>query len=188
VNQPFPKLSELSFIQEVSLMDFFVRSPYVAKIIGYCNEPRSLLMKFYPGGSLQHWCEKNASLAKSNKVRVAILSDISRGIAALHSCEVAHCDIKPQNVLVDQWDDRMHFVLTDFGISKILTNEYLASEAFKIRNIRGLSMEYASPDVIRRFRDRSSAVSAIVEKATDVYAFSIVICFVLKLERPWNSK
>jgi hypothetical protein len=39
---------------------------------------------------------------------------------------------------------------TDFGISKILTDEYLASQAFQIRNMRGLTISLAAPDALKR--------------------------------------
>jgi serine/threonine protein kinase len=86
--------------------------------------------------------------------------DIANGILALHSRHVAHCDLKPQNILVEQEKTRPWFLLTDFGISKILTDEYLASEAFQIRTIRGLTVAYAAPDVMKRFRQKLTGTPA----------------------------
>jgi serine/threonine protein kinase len=41
----------------------------------------------------------------------------------LHSRQVAHCDLKPEKILVEKVHSRLRFLLTDFGISKILTED-----------------------------------------------------------------
>jgi hypothetical protein len=179
-------LSMLSFQQEISLMEFFSDSSYVAKLIGFCKEPVCLIMKYYPLGSLDSWYDKHREvLGQSNKVKMAVCGDIGRGILTLHERHVSHCDLKPQNVLVDKDELRPRFVLTDFGISKILTEEYLASEAFQIRNLRGLTVSYAAPDAINRFR-KKQAGTPVQEKLGDIYSLGCVIYFVLTQKVLWE--
>jgi serine/threonine protein kinase len=181
------RLNMLSFQQEISLMEFFSDSEYVAKLIGYCKEPVCLLMKYYPLGSLENCTESNKLYVKeTRRAKLVICSDIARGISVLHSREVAHCDLKPQNILVEQEKKKPRFLLTDFGISKILTDEYLASEAFQIRNLRGLTVSYAAPDVMKRFRQKLTARS-FEEKAGDVYSFGVILFFLLTVVEPWES-
>jgi serine/threonine protein kinase len=169
----------LSFQQEISLMEFFSDSKYVAKLIGYCKEPVCLLLKYYPLGSLQNWIENNKQFNKDSKrSKLAICDDISRGVFVLHSKQVAHCDLKLQNILVEESEGRPRFLLTDLGISKILTEEYLASEAFQIRNIRGLTVSYAAPDVMIRFRKKHIGTPS-EEKAGDVYSFGVILFYLL---------
>jgi proprotein convertase subtilisin/kexin type 5 len=180
-------LNMLSFQQEISLMEFFVDSEYVAKLIGYCKEPVCLLMKYYPLGSLENWTESNKLFVKeSRRCKLVICCDIAQGILVLHSRQVAHCDLKPQNILVEKQRTRPRFLLTDFGISKILTEEYLASEAFEIRNIRGLTVSYAAPDVMIRFRKKLTG-SPKEEKAGDIYSFGVILFFLLTLFDPWQE-
>jgi serine/threonine protein kinase len=143
-------------------------------------------MKYYPLGSLDSWVEKNeADIKENEKIKMDVSSDVSRGVVVLHERQVAHCDLKPQNILVEQGEHRVHFLLTDFGISKILTDEYLASEAFQIRNVRGLTVAYAAPDVMERFRKKQTG-TPIEEKAGDVYSFAVFLYYVLALKSPWN--
>jgi serine/threonine protein kinase len=162
-------------------MEFFRDSQYISQLVGFCKDQLSLIMKYYPEGSVDEWLLKQ----KWNiKIRVNCLLHIARGIALLHERQVAHCDLKPQNVLVEA---RMEvcFVLTDFGISKILTSEYLASQAFQIRNLRGLTVPYAAPDLIQRFRRKGVIGTPIEEKAGDVYAFGCIVYFILNNTGPW---
>jgi serine/threonine protein kinase len=178
------RLHALSFQQEISLMEFFSDSEHVAKLIGFCKEPVCLLMKYYPLGSLEKWTGfNNTYIKKSRKVKLVICWDIARGILVLHSRQVAHCDMKPQNILVEQEGPR--FLLTDFGISKILTEEYLASEAFEIRNIRGLTVAFAAPDVMKRFSHKTTGTPN-EEKAGDIYSFGVILFFILTLVKPWD--
>jgi serine/threonine protein kinase len=179
-------LETLAFNQEVSLMEFFADSPFIAKLVGFSKEPVCLIMKLYPFGSLDTWAEKNPEVINGrNSIKIAICKDVADGIAVMHSRQVAHCDLKPQNILVEVQKDRPHFLLTDFGISKILTDEYLASAAFQIRNLRGLTVSYAAPDALQRFRQKAPC-RAIQEKAGDLYSYACVIYFVLSLVSPWE--
>jgi serine/threonine protein kinase len=175
----------LAFNQEISLMEFFADSPYVAKLIGYCQEPVCLIMKYYSCGSLDNWTEKNSETARKYKFKVKICKDLASGIEVLHNRQVAHCDLKPQNVLVEDQPGQLRFLLIDFGISKILTDEYLASEAFQIRNLRGLTVPYAAPDALLRFRSKT-AWSPNEEKAGDVYSFACIVFFLLTHLSPWD--
>jgi serine/threonine protein kinase len=179
------RLKMLSFQQEISLMEFFADSEYVAKLIGYCTQPVCLLMKYYELGSLDSWSQKNQRNFSSLILKLKTAKEIAQGIRVLHEKQVSHCDLKPQNILVHEVDTKLRFLLTDFGISKILTEEYLASEAFAIRNVRGLTVSYAAPDVFMRFH-RKILGSPLLEKAGDIYSFGIIIFFVLSQCEPWS--
>jgi proprotein convertase subtilisin/kexin type 5 len=179
------RFNMLSFQQEISLMEFFSDSDYIAKLVGFCKEPVCLLMKYYPLGSLDGWVNKHeAYMGKRISATLSICGDIAGGIVVLHSREIAHCDLKPQNVLVEQARSKTRFILTDFGISKILTKEYLASEAFQISNTRGLTISYAAPDALVRFKEQKAGTPD-EEKAGDVYSFGFILFFVLNIKKPW---
>jgi serine/threonine protein kinase len=183
----FSLSQQLAFNQEVSLMEFYAESPFVAKLIGYCKEPLCLIMKYYFLGSLYIWVgENDFKMLNHVRLMLTVCSDIAMGVSLLHNRQIAHCDLKPQNILVDNGKDRIHFVLTDFGISKILTEEYLASEAFQIKNLRGLTISYAAPDSLLRCKQKING-SYIEEKAGDVYSFGGLIFFLLMGHHPWAT-
>jgi len=76
---------------------------------------------------ISEYCSKG-TLAKFNKIYdfseveiKNIIKSILTGIKGCHDNNIAHCDIKPYNILLsddDQW------ILCDFGNSKINRNEY----------------------------------------------------------------
>jgi hypothetical protein len=176
-------LKQMSFFQEISIMEFMTDCPLTARLIGYCTNPPCLVMKYYPFGSLYEWYDVQ-NVSEQKRVTVAVCSDLGRVLLLLNQRDIAHCDIKPQNILVEKLE-RFRFLLTDFGISKILTKEYLASEILQIRNIRGLTIAYAAPDAMQRFRKRQAG-TPIEEKAGDVYSFGILISFLLLKGNPWS--
>jgi serine/threonine protein kinase len=163
-------------------MEFFADSPFIARLIGYCKEPLCLVVKYYPSGSLDSYILKHTTT--NNRLKTYCCKQIAQGLSLMHGRQVAHCDVKPQNILVDN-EPRLTFVVTDFGISKILTVEYMASEAFQIRNLRGLTVPYASPDAMKRFRMKVAG-NAAEEKAGDVYSFGCVVYFMLTRQSPWQ--
>ncbi|XP_024532358.1 G-type lectin S-receptor-like serine/threonine-protein kinase At1g34300 [Selaginella moellendorffii] len=95
------------------------------------------------------------------KTRLAIALGISRGITYLHEqCQecIIHCDIKPQNILLD---DNFRPKVSDFGLAKLMKRESSANVT-TARGTRG----YMAPEWISNV--------AITPKV-DVYSFGMVL-------------
>lgn len=93
--------------------------------------------EFIAGGSLHHWMEANGGRAPSVEDAVAITNAILAGLDYLHRAGLTHCDLKPENVLLQDGIPR----LTDFGLARLLkmeaqpenvsgTPRYMAPETF----------------------------------------------------------
>ncbi len=94
--------------------------------------------------------------------KVQIAEDFTRGIAYLHRMQVAHRDIKLDNILL-AWSDREHRVvakIADFGASSICT-----SASFEASNMS--SPHYMAPELINR--SMHNPISA------DLWAWAIAI-------------
>ncbi|KAF7129294.1 hypothetical protein RHSIM_Rhsim10G0140000 [Rhododendron simsii] len=94
--------------------------------------------------------------------KVEIARDIARGIHYLHDeCEtqIIHCDIKPQNILMDE---HCCAKISDFGLAKLSKAPDQTKTFTGIRGTRG----YVVPEWHRRL--------PITVKA-DVYSFGIVL-------------
>ncbi|KAL2528161.1 receptor-like protein kinase 1 [Forsythia ovata] len=134
----------------------------LVRLLGYCLEGSKWLLvyEYMSNGSLADilFNPKNRPCWEE---RIRIASDIARGILYLHEeCEtqIIHCDIKPQNILMDE---HRCAKISDFGLAKLLkqdqTNTYTG-----IRGTRG----YVAPEWHRKL--------PVTVKA-DVYSFGIVL-------------
>ena len=82
----------------------------------------------------------------------------------------------------------MYALLTDFGISKVLESKTDIVASFEIRNQNGLSLEYAAPELVERFRKRIKiGVTPALIRASDVYAVGALIYEVLVQKSPWKG-
>ncbi|RDX94522.1 G-type lectin S-receptor-like serine/threonine-protein kinase RLK1, partial [Mucuna pruriens] len=116
----------------------------LVRLIGYCEAEaeRLLVYEYMSNGTL-------ASLLFNEvkpdwKLRLEIAFGVARGLAYLHEeciTQIIHCDIKPQNILLDEYHNAR---ISDFGLAKLLkmnqsrtntairgTKGYVALEWFK---------------------------------------------------------
>ncbi|KAL1542098.1 G-type lectin S-receptor-like serine/threonine-protein kinase LECRK3 [Salvia divinorum] len=134
----------------------------LVRLLGYCfdGDNKLLVFEYMSNGSLADILFNPEKLPNWEE-RMDIARDISRGILYLHQeCEsqIIHCDIKPQNILMDEkWCAK----ISDFGLAKLLkqdqTNTYTG-----IRGTKG----YVAPEWYQK--------QAITVKA-DVYSFGVML-------------
>ncbi|RWS04361.1 hypothetical protein B4U79_13740, partial [Dinothrombium tinctorium] len=92
------------------------------------------------GGELQRVLDEEDCIPEA-KVKL-LMRQILEGIAFLHDCNIAHLDIKPQNILlVKQYPD-VDIKLCDFGISRFI------AEGSELREIVG-TPDYVAPEILQ---------------------------------------
>ncbi|XP_059431457.1 G-type lectin S-receptor-like serine/threonine-protein kinase LECRK3 [Corylus avellana] len=134
----------------------------LVRLLGYCHDGpnRLLVYEFMTNGSLADILftpEKQPSWDE----RMEIALNIGRGILYLHEeCEpqIIHCDIKPQNILMDE--NRCPKI-SDFGLAKLLK----ADQTRTFTDIRG-TKGYVAPEWHRK---------RPVTVKVDVYSFGIML-------------
>jgi WD40 repeat protein len=174
------KISEEAFFQEVGIMILLSSYPNFCQIIGYTLNPIAMILKYYPTGSLKEWCTNN-SYGKNAILK--ILSEVSGALGTMHNHHIAHCDIKPQNVLIELKEIYPTCFLTDFGITQILSEQVVATKMFHIINQRGVSLYYAAPEAINNFKTKKYARANY--KCYDIYSFACIIYEVSSKKAPW---
>jgi hypothetical protein len=155
--------SEQEFTNEVQSIGQ-IHHRYLVRMIGYCKQGkhRMLVFEFMPGGSLRSFLF-NPEKKPPWRWRAEAALAIARGLEYLHdgcSTPVIHCDIKPDNILLDG-----HGIprITDFGISKLLGSHQVHATVTHVRGTRG----YIAPEWLRG--------DARVDTKADVYSFGVVL-------------
>ena len=179
------------FFQEIALMHKFRNHPGFCRVYAFSLKPACIVMKFYQHGDLQHFICGQGIAAQhfcySKWQLVSLFRSYCSAIAFMHECGIAHCDVKPENVLLDVIGTQLIPIVTDFGICRIFAEEAIQVDAFEVADIIGVSLRYAAPEVLVHFRKSHKITDARVIKAGDTYALSITLMEMLKKRTVWHK-
>jgi tRNA A-37 threonylcarbamoyl transferase component Bud32 len=177
------KLNEEAFYQEVGIMVMLSSFPHFCSIIGYTLDPMAIILKFYPDGSLANFI-KRRSYGLSIALKASM--DVAQALSIMHSHSLAHCDIKPHNILIEINNRNISFVLTDFGITQVLSEKVIAAKMFHTVNLRGLSVNYASPEAFVSYR--SKHYTRVNYTKYDIFSYACIIYELLVKSTPWSRQ
>ncbi|KAL5545493.1 hypothetical protein UlMin_005180 [Ulmus minor] len=146
----------------------------LVKLIGFCNEDqhRLLVYEFMSNGSLASLLFVPSRPSWYRRMKIAL--ETARGLFYLHEecrTQIIHCDIKPQNILLD---DSFSARISDFGLAKILkTNQ--TRTATQIRGTKG----YVAPEWFR---------NVPVSVKVDIYSYGIVLLELICCRKSFESE
>ncbi|CAL8998544.1 unnamed protein product [Prunus brigantina] len=152
--------NDLEFKAEVSAIGR-TNHRNLVQLLGFCNEGehRILVYEFMSNGSLASFLFGESMPNWYQRRQIAL--GIARGLLYLHeecSSQIVHCDIKPQNILLD---DYFTARISDFGLAKLLRLDQTRSMT-AIRGTRG----YVAPEWFR---------SVPITVKVDVYSYGILL-------------
>ncbi|KAM4082615.1 hypothetical protein ACJW30_11G188600 [Castanea mollissima] len=141
----------------------------LVRLLGYCDEGehRILLYEFMHNGTLSSFLF--GVIRPSWQQRMQIALGIARGLMYLHeecSMQIIHCDIKPQNILLD---DFFTAKISDFGLAKLLMNQ----QTWTLTGIRG-TKGYVAPEWFK---------NTPVTVKVDVYSFGVMLLEIICCRR-----
>ncbi len=149
----------------------------------YWMNHRYLVMDYSAGGTLRQLIESRASLSLGQTdysshhllTALSLIEGILSGLAHAHDQNIIHCDIKPENILLDVRSQSMVPRIADFGISRLVQNLTQSSQTFGT-GMSG-SPAYMAPE---RFYGQHS-VSA------DLYATGVLMYELIMGDRPFSG-
>lgn len=133
----------------------------LVQLIGFCDEgeKRLLVYEFMSNGSLAGFLFGAQRPRWYQRKEIAL--EIARGLSYLHDecrTQIIHCDIKPQNILLDS---SYMARISDFGLAKLLKLEQTRTNT-AIRGTKG----YVAPEWFK---------SVPVNVKVDVYSYGILL-------------
>ncbi|HEX6778402.1 MAG TPA: serine/threonine-protein kinase [Ktedonobacterales bacterium] len=149
---------------------FIQRFEHIAQAIAQLNHPNILsiydfgeegglayiVMQSVTGGSYKSRLGKPMAVGEA----VTPIVQMARALHHAHQRGVLHMDVRPQNILIDQ-ENSTHLLLTDFSLSQLFQDEYLARTGMPIG-----SPAYLAPEQIEGGR---------LTARTDIYALGALL-------------
>lgn len=139
------------------------------KALEHTPTGRYLVMDYCAGGTLRNLMADEVQLRMSQRIR--LVTDILAGLAHAHSKGIVHCDIKPENILLDLHPDGWVARISDFGVARLsqeLTSHFSGNTG---------SPAYMAPE---RFYGQYSI-------ASDIYAVGVLLYELLAGHRPFSG-
>ncbi|ORX47900.1 hypothetical protein BCR36DRAFT_584597 [Piromyces finnis] len=119
----------------------------------YFNE-EVLVTQFYKNGSLGQYLTTNSSISFEEKEEIVV--DIVEGLNICHSHDLIHGNLKPSNILLDEY---YHALLSDFSMSRISSSLP-----------KSIKQQWLAPEL----KERCSPLTT----ASDIYSLGLIIYYI----------
>ncbi|KAG2671304.1 hypothetical protein I3760_14G128100 [Carya illinoinensis] len=145
----------------------------LVQLLGFNNEGqhRLIVYEFMSRGSLANFLFEGSRPKWYQRIQIAL--GTARGLSYLHeecSTQIIHCDIKPQNILLD---DSLTPRISDFGLAKLLKTDQTRT----MTGIRG-TKGYVAPEWFRNMP---------VTVKVDVYSFGILLLEIICCRKSFEA-
>ncbi|XP_044172563.1 uncharacterized protein LOC114963820 isoform X2 [Acropora millepora] len=152
------------FEREVDLLSK-AKHPNIVGVIGCLaiDNNLAIVMELVLGGNLKQFLKNDLHGAEKKEFTVRFIEHIGSAIEHLHSLDIIHRDVKPDNILLSK--DHKVLKLGDFGVAR-------ATEGTEQTKTMMGSLRYMAPEVGR-------ALLCHYSKRADVYSFGLCLIEVL---------
>ena len=137
--------------EEISILRI-LDHPNIVKFYGYTETTNQLLIKmeYIKFGTLSHWIKKREKITEEEAS--IILQRILSAIEYLHSKQICHRDIKPNNIMLSRENDLTSIKIIDFGLSaqnfdKLLNTNYCGTYIYMAPELIEKKLYFISVDI-----------------------------------------
>ena len=117
------------FLAEIKL-ESRLNHPNIVKFYGtvlFGGNEIGIVNEFVEQGSLRDCMDRAANNRLPSTLALDLAIDIAKGLEYIHSFDLIHRDVKPENVLIR---DDGSAILTDFGVSTLLAMKNMVRKRF----------------------------------------------------------
>ncbi|MBN0048435.1 protein kinase [Streptomyces actuosus] len=128
-----------------------------------------LAFEYIDGPSLEDLVRRQGPL--SGPTAREVVTGVLRALVEVHAAPVAHLDVKPANVILDNGPDGLRPVLIDFGIARVADVTHTA--------LTGYSMLFASPEQLE---------GKTAYTPSDVFSWASTVYFLVTGRPPFGTE
>lgn len=143
--------------------------PYIINIYDVISEGdiQYIIMEYVDGITLKDYLKEH-KLPLNAVLEIAVR--LADALKHAHSRNIIHCDIKPQNILIDK---NLNPKITDFGIAKMISNQTMVYTSAVMGSVHYISPEQANGEQITA--------------CSDIYSLGVVLFEMLTGKVPYNG-
>lgn len=151
-----------------------IQSPKVVKVHKSSEEPKFLAyaMEYIKGQTLRQWMDENPK--PEIAIVISLVKQIIQGLRAFHRQEMLHCDLKPENIMINEIGQ---VKLIDFGSTRIAGVSELVNPVTALGN-QG-TQGYTAPEVI---------LNEQVSQASDQFSLGAIVYEIFASTLPYQDK
>lgn len=173
---PTTKIEEKKFSKRLSQeiqIHKLMHHPNVVQLIDIQKDPSFyyIFLEFVPCGELFQMVLKKKNRKLTEKEASVFFKQILIGLQYIHSLNVAHRDLKPQNILVDQFG---RIKICDFGLSKIF------DDSTNLTKTPCGSPCYVAPEIVSGFPYDA--------KKSDIWSCGVILYAITTGYLPWTER
>lgn len=120
-----------------------IRQQHVIRIsdVGRTSADIPYMVMEYHGGDLGKYVRERGGTLPADEA-LELCAQVCDALVATHNKRIVHRDIKPGNCLIQQEDNRLRIILSDFGLARVLHGEDSVQSEWTIAGSRG----YMAPE------------------------------------------
>ncbi|MEO1211755.1 MAG: serine/threonine-protein kinase [Cyanobacteria bacterium J06638_20] len=161
------------FLRELRfLLSLEHRNIVTCRALEHTQKGRYLVMDYCEGGTLRGLMQEDVRLSMHQCIK--LVADILVALEHAHSRGIVHCDIKPENILLNVTSHGWTARVSDFGIARLI--QEMSAEPHSGSGNTG-SPAYMAPE---RFYGQYSTTS-------DLYSVGIILYELLAGDRPFTG-